>query len=144
MEQNTTQKTQSNKLKIIFNIWSYAFASMIASLFIWRIFAWLLVGIIGEIPATILNSIVLIAILIFAMRIAVKTVLAKTIILKEDITKISIGVALIFVAFQVLLAIYSYFRLNSIDLVQIGNFVITDIAVFLIVYLWLKKLIKAN
>jgi len=143
MEKNISPKKQSSLLKIVFNIWSYAVAAMIATLFIWRFIAWFLVSAIGEIPAIIVNSVGLLIILIFAIRIAVKTVLAKTVVLRKDIIKISIGVALIFVAFQILLGIY-YLRSDSMGLNQIINFVTTDIGVFVIVYLFLKKLVKTN
>jgi len=143
MKQDISQKKQSSLLKIVFNIWSYAAAATIATLFIWRFIVWFLVGAIGEILATIVNAVVLIIILIFAMRIAVKTVLAKTVILKKDITKVSIGVALIFVVGQILLSVY-YLRSDSMGLTKIINFITTDIGVFFIVYLWLKRLVKTN
>ncbi len=143
MEQNISQKNQSSKLKVVFNIWSYAVAAMVATLFIWRFIAWFLVSVMGETLAAVVNSVVLIIILIFAMRIAVKTVLAKTVILRKDITKISMGVALMFVGLQILLTIY-YLYLNSMGLSYIINFATTDIGVFFTVYFWLKKLIKTD
>jgi hypothetical protein len=137
MEQNTSQTTKKSKIWVIGNIWSYIIAYSVAFGIIWRIISWLLfryVGI-GENFINILGWLVTAAVVIFGVRIGIRMVLKKCVILREDILKISVGVTVVLIIFQVIVTIL----FNLLSLTQIAKLAAIDISLFFITYYWLKK-----
>jgi len=140
MEQDTLQKTKKSKIWIIGNIWSYIIVYSVAFGIIWRIISWLMfryVGI-GENFINILGWLVAAAVVTFGVRIGIKMVLKKSVIFREDIFKISVGVTVVLIIFQIIVTIL----FNLLNLAQIAKLATIDIFLFFMTYYWLRKAVS--
>jgi len=140
MEQDTSQTTKKSKIWIIGNIWSYIIAYSVAFGIIWRIISWLMFRYIriGGNFINILDWLVTAAIVAFGVKMGIKMVLKKCVILRENILRISVGVTVTLIIFQIIVTIL----FHLLNLAQIAKLAAIDIFLFSITYYWLRKLVS--
>lgn len=80
---------------------------------------------------------------VYAIRLGVKSALKKSVILQKDIIKISVGVAMVTVALQLIIILLSFsFLERGPTLTRYLQFIGANIGYFVITYFWCKKLIQ--
>lgn len=142
-KQLTAEKSYKSKFWIVSNIWLIIITSLVILGIIWRIISWLLFSYlgIGENFIEILNLLVIIGILFYSVRSGIKLVLNKSIVLREDIIKISFGVTIPIIIFQIVVVAFYSSKLPTWGLTHVCNLIAIDASLFFITYYWLKKLI---
>ena len=148
MDGKDLQRSVKGKIWIVATIWENIIIVGIISGVSLFIIALLFRRFIVQIFATTIGKIFLqlagLFISIYAIKLGVKSVLKKTSVDPQDIVKISVGVAIVPLFFQVIIILYRYFHVIAMGpgIIEFLKFIFSDVIFFAITYFWFKVLTK--